>query len=171
MDINKYRLYCETEGTHKSVISDAAPTVCPTNAAHTVRADSVAIIESNILVRDGTALDVTLSDLKQLRYNEIDGKTLTLMKTFTYDNKSFSLSIDAQMNWNALKNNEADFSWPVSISTADNYEYSLSQSNLTAFWTAGRDAVKTALDGGRQLKKQIYDALDSAAVDAVVDTR
>lgn len=170
--MNKYKIYCETDSKWEEVIASVEPTQCPVDNVHTVKADSVSVIENDILVRDGTALSITLAELKQLRYNEIDGKTAALIAPgFTYDGKQFSLSVTAQMNWNGLKTNEADFSWPVAISTIDNYEYSLAQANLSAFWTAGRDVVKAALDGGRDLKKQIYDAIDEAAVNAIVDNR
>ena len=113
-----------------------------------------------------------LAAYKQNRYNEIDLKTGALIIAgFTYDSKTFSLSINAQTNWNTLKDQESEFTWPVDVTTIDNDTYSLVQANLGAFWTAGKDAVKGHLDSGRTLKKSVFDAADKVAIDAVVDTR
>ena len=172
MATHKYRIWCTTDSKGEYVIASAVPTTCPTNGGHTVDTSSVVITESDILINDGTAKDLILADYKQLRYNEIDGKSMVLISAgFTYDSKTFSLSINAQTNWNTLKDEEAEFTWPVDITTIDNDTYSLTQANLDAFWTAARDAVKGHLDSGRAYKKTIYDATDEAGVDAVVDTR
>lgn len=113
-----------------------------------------------------------LANLKARRYLEIDGRSMQLIAAgFTYDSQTFSLSIPAQITWSSLKENESDFTWPVEVSTLDSNTYSLAQANLTAFWTAGRDAVQGHLDSGRALKKSVFDAVDKAAVDAIVDNR
>jgi hypothetical protein len=170
--MQKYRLWCNTDEKEEFVVSSSVPTECPTNAGHSIDTSSIAIIETNPMVNDGTAKNLTLADYKQLRYNEIDIKTQALISTgFTYDSMTFSLSITSQMNWSSIKENTPDFTFPLAISTKNNYEYSLAEANVTAFWTAGRDAVKGHLDSGRDLKKSVYDAADEAAVDAVVDTR
>lgn len=44
--VNKYQIYCITEATWKTVWAEEAPTVCPTDSAHTVNLDSVAIINT-----------------------------------------------------------------------------------------------------------------------------
>lgn len=113
-----------------------------------------------------------LPALKQMRYGEIDLGTGTLIAAgFTYDSQTFSLSVAAQTNWNTLKDSESEFTWPVEVSTLDNNAYDLTAANLSAFWTAGKDAIKGHLDSGRALKKSVFDAADTAAVDAVVDSR
>jgi hypothetical protein len=133
---------------------------------------SVVAVENDILINDGTPKSLSLADYKQLRYNEIDAKTNELISPgFVYDSKTFSLSSNAQSNWNVLKDEEAEFTWPVDISTIDSDTYSLSQANLGAFWGAGMTFMKGHLDTGRALKKSVYDAANEAAVDAVVDTR
>lgn len=170
--MNKYRIYCTTDSKMEYVIASAEPTECPTNAAHTVSSDSICIIQKDVKVNDGTPTDLTLSDYKQLRYNEIDGKTMALIAPgFTYDGKQFSLSIPAQNNWSGLHDNSADFIFPYDITTIDNDTYSLTSANLNAFWTAAKDVLEDKLGTGRALKKQIFDAADEAAVDAVVDNR
>ena len=78
---------------------------------------------------DESGLDATLAaheaislvDSKQLRYNEIDEKTKSLINDgFIYDSETFSLSTPAQTNWNSFHSNESEFSWPLEISTKDN---------------------------------------------------
>lgn len=114
----------------------------------------------------------TLSGLKELRYNEIDAKTSMLIQQgFVYDSKTFSLSLPAQTNWHAIKNQPTEFTFPVTVSTIDNSGYDLAQSNVSAFWQAGKDTLKAHIDSGRILKKQIFDAVDIAAVNAIVDNR
>lgn len=113
-----------------------------------------------------------LGDVKEMRYREIDMKTAGLISVgFAYDGANFSLSANAQKNWDSLKTSKNDYSFPLDISTIDNDVYSLTNSNVQSFWVAARDAVKTQLDSGRILKKAIFDATDIPAVDAVIDNR
>lgn len=134
-------------------------------------------VYANITWHDPAVTQATLDSeylayKKQERYDEIDYKTGTLIAPgFAYDSYTFSASLAAQSNWNVLKDEEPEFTWPVEVSTIDNNSYDLQQANLDGFWTAGRDAVKGNLDSGRALKKSIFDAIDEAGVDAVVDTR
>lgn len=47
MSIKRYKIYCETDSKWEKVLldeSEAAPTTCPTNTAHTVTANSASII-------------------------------------------------------------------------------------------------------------------------------
>jgi len=114
----------------------------------------------------------SLADCKAARYVEIDAKTGGLISAgFVYDSKTFSLSPNAQANWNSLMDNQSEFNWPVDITTIDNDTYSLEVANISAFWNAAKNVLKGHLDSGRVLKKQIFDATDKAGVDAVVDSR
>ena len=170
--MKKYRLICTTDSKYEYVIASNDPTVCPTNATHAIDTSSIVIVEEDMLINDGTSKELTLADYKQLRYNEIDGKTLALIAAgFVYDSQTFSLSLSAQTNWNTLKDSKPDFTWPVEISTIDSNSYDLATGDLQAFWTAGRDEIKGHLDSGRALKKSVFDAANEAAVDAVVDAR
>ena len=117
-----------------------------------------------------TALD--LAGYKDQRYVEIDQKTgLIISAGFTFDGETFSLSANAQRNWDSIKTSKSDYSFPLDITTIDNNTYSLTNPSVQAFWVAARDAVKTPLDSGRVLKKEIFDAIDAAAVQAIVDNR
>jgi hypothetical protein len=134
------------------------------------------IVQDDVLEMDQAEKDQVdlnnLPALKDSRFMEIDAKTCSLLlEGFSFDNVYFSLSLAAQTNWNTLKNSQTDFIWPVSITTIDNDTYILTQSNLGAFWSAGRDKTKDHLDSGRVLKKQIKDATTKAEVDSVVDNR
>lgn len=113
-----------------------------------------------------------LDELKNIRYEEIDIKTATLiLQGFEYDSTQFSLSKMAQLNWQVLKNNTSSFTWPMDISTKNNYKYSLLENNVGSFWNAAKNKVKQHLDSGRALKVQIYDASTQEEVDAIVDNR
>lgn len=135
------------------------------------KSDGTDVVEMN--AGEKTAVDAAgLGALKIKRYAEIDANTSALIAVgFVFEGKTFSLSIPAQINWNTLKSNESDFSWPVEVTKLNNDSYSLLQNKLVSFWITGRDATVAHLDSGRALKKSIFDAADKAAVDAVVDTR
>lgn len=47
MSYRRYKIYCVDEAVDKFVTATSAPTVCPTNASHTVRTKSVAVIDEN----------------------------------------------------------------------------------------------------------------------------
>lgn len=47
-DYAEYNLYCETETVQKTFFSTTVPTVCPTNAAHTIREDSIYISRTTV---------------------------------------------------------------------------------------------------------------------------
>lgn len=58
-DVIQYRLYCEAEATYKEWLLDeteAAPTTCPTDTAHTITAASVTVID-NITAQPLTRAD------------------------------------------------------------------------------------------------------------------
>jgi len=134
-------------------------------------------VYTNIIWHDPPVTQATLDSeyldyKKQERYKEIDLRTTQLISVgFTYDSNTFSLSTNAQTNWNNLKNNKVDFIWPVEVSTIDNNVYSLALADIGTFWENEKDAVNGHLDSGRSLKKSIFDAVDETAIDAVVDTR
>lgn len=114
----------------------------------------------------------SLAENKIIRYQEIDQKTGELIASgFTYDSQIFSLSSNAQANWNALKNQKTSFTFPKNVTTINSNTYSLTEINVDALWDAGKLVVDGYLDSGRALKKSIFDAIDQAAVDLVIDTR
>lgn len=120
-------------------------------------------------------IPANLAALKAQRYTDIDDKTKELIAAgFTHATKTFSLSMAAQRNWTDLKNSD-DAGWityPEPVSTKDDNEHSLADSAaLVAFCKDASDKPREHLKSGRDLKVSINDAVDTAAVDAIVDTR
>jgi len=120
-----------------------------------------------------------LTDLQQYKdfmFEQIDIKTGALIAAgFAFDAQTFSLSLAAQSNWSNIKTNKAVFSgaalFPLQISTIDNNIYMLAEVDVDNFYMAGLTAVKTAYTGGSDIKKQVFDAVDIAALDLIEDNR
>ena len=120
---------------------------------------------------DGEWLDY----LKARRYEEVDKRTQELISEgFVYDSVTFSLSSMAQTNWIGMKQ-AADLSlltYPFAVSTKDDGEYELDDlADLDAFYQTALGVKITHLGSGRALKVSIKDAVDEAALDAIVDNR
>lgn len=149
-----------------------------------VSSDGTNLIIHGASIGNETTLDstvedhvaVSLDEYKQLKHDEIDAKTDDLIVAgFTYDSVVFSLSRNAQINWDNVKNNKSEYVFPLTISALNNDPYSLTDANVTAFWQAKNDKLHHLTTGrvttGRDLNETVFDAADEAAVDAVVDTR
>ena len=117
--------------------------------------------------------DYTLDEYKALKNATIDDKTGELIGSgFVHASETFSLSLNAQINWHALKAMKTEFAYPLEVSTKDNKKHSLTDTAaVDSLWSEGKDILKGHLDSGRDLKDQINQAVDKAAVDAVNDTR
>lgn len=114
----------------------------------------------------------SLDEYKAYRYDEIDSRSQELIAAgFVYATKTFSLSHNAQINWDNLKNNTSEYIFPKDISTTDSDTYSLASVNLSAFWAEKEMILNGHLDSGRALKKQIFDAVDRSASEAIIDNR
>lgn len=173
--MNKYKIYCDVDGWVE-VIASSVPTKCPIDNAHTVTLESAVIIEEDIYINDGTLTDLTLDDLKVLRYHEIDLRTEEKISLgFSYAGKVFSLSANAQTNILALDNtrNDVAMSYPIGYSTKDDSEHydvvdatSLHNMYLTALATK-----KSWVDSGTVLKDAVRAAVDEQAVQAIIDNR
>lgn len=125
-------------------------------------------LDNIIANHDAHPLAVCKSD----RCAEVDLKTTTLIEAgFVYDSTTFSLSANAQLNWMALKTFEDMFSWPVEISNKAGGGYSLEKTVRDDFIYTGKNVVQGHLDTGRHLKILISEAVDKAALNAVIDTR
>lgn len=115
---------------------------------------------------------VSLPEYKVNRNEVIDGRTDELiLEGFTYDSQTFSITVQAQINWNSIRAHQARMTFPLDISTLDHDEYSLAEANVDAFWDAYEAALWGHLNSGRALKLSINAAADEAAVDAITDTR
>jgi hypothetical protein len=126
---------------------------------------------------NNTLVGNDLEYYKNRKMDMIDEKTHEILnKGFEFDNNTFSLSQNAQLNWTGLQTAvnsglliESDFPYP--ITTAGDIIYDLSWANLTAFTGTVLQTVQNELHAGRMLKKQIADAVTKEEVDAVVDGR
>lgn len=114
---------------------------------------------------------MTLEELKEIRYNEIDETSRTIIyQGFVFDGKRFSMSLTAQINWSNILL-IPDNIFPVPISTKDESVYYLSLANRQAFYLAAMNAKTIPLFSGNSLKEQIRLCQDEACVYAVVDNR
>jgi len=114
---------------------------------------------------------MTLDELKDIRYNEIDEVSrLIIDQGFVFDNKTFSMSLTAQINWSNIPL-LPDAAFPIPISTKDESVYYLTLANKINFYLAAVSAKTTPLFSGSALKDQIKACTDEACVNAVVDNR
>jgi len=119
---------------------------------------------------------ITLEEVKEIKYNEIDIKTQSIISEgFEFDNNIFSLSLAAQSNLTNIKTSKDTFSamnlFPLQMNTKDNKIYMLEESDVDAFWGAGLNKVKTAYTSGGDLKNQITNAINIQEVESVIDNR
>ena len=102
----------------------------------------------------------------------VDRKTKQLISQgFTFDGRQFSLSLPAQKNWLGLKTLEDILQWPVKITTIDDLEYSLAQSDLNAFLLKGEQTLQTHLDNGRSIKNAMKTAATLQDLALIKDNR
>ena len=114
---------------------------------------------------------MTLQELKDLRYKEIDSTTGYLIaQGFTFGGYDFSLSETAQINWTNL-NLLPDGVYPITISTNTEDIYILQLVDRDNFYLAAVSAKMTPLNTGSALKKLIYDCVDDACVNLIEDNR
>lgn len=170
--MDKWRLYNETLGQYEYVIASSEPTRCPSNQDDVLRVGSCVIIEEDIKVNDGTPKELTLDEYKQLRYNEIDAKSMIMLDNgFTHEGQQFSLSIYAQTNWHALMDEKSQFTFPKDISRKNNSKHVLSEDKVSVLWHDGKNYVENILNEGRNLKQQVFESDNKASVDAIIDNR
>lgn len=115
---------------------------------------------------------LTLSDNKASRIIEIDNRTDDIIAVgFPFDNQTFSLSLEAQMNWSGLYTFRSIFSWPMGVTTLTNTTYELAEESLIPFIVTASTVIATAIGTGRALKIAINAATTQEELDAVVDSR
>jgi hypothetical protein len=116
---------------------------------------------------------------KEGRKQAIDAKTGQIIACgFEFDSYCFSLSDNAQNNWNRVENkyNGGTLVYPHSITAktaeGDVVNYDLTNDEqLLAFMTIVDNAVDFAVDTGRTYVIQIQEAITQAELDAIVDNR
>jgi hypothetical protein len=178
--MNKYKIYCETDGKWEYVIASSEPTQCPIDGGHTVRAGSVSIVENDVKENpNGVATSLTLDEYKDLKNNSIDRRTGELIELgFEFppaSGKLFSLSPNAQTNILALDHTRDDVSmtYPINYNTIDDKDvYAVPDSaTLHNMYLTALSVKKSHLDSGTLLKDDVRAAVDEAAVDLVTDSR
>jgi hypothetical protein len=118
------------------------------------------------------ALDNDFLDyLKKARYVEIDTKTAQLIGAgFPWDGHTFSMSINAQINWSNFPN-LPDAIFPLNIMDILENLYVLSLANKTNFYLTALNFKNTQLQSGSVLKAEIHACTDVACVNAIIDNR
>lgn len=114
---------------------------------------------------------MTLEELKEIRYNEIDINTQELIsKGFIFDGHTFSLSITAQINWSNMLN-VPDQMFPLNV--IDKYDglYILDLSNKVNFYYAALNGKNQHLQSGGLLKTQIRLSQTIEEVNSIIDNR
>lgn len=117
-----------------------------------------------------------LDDLKAYRFKQIDRKTGELVSAgFSYGGKTFSLSANAQINILALDEtrNDPALTYPIEYNTINDLDsYSVVDADdLHNMYLTALATKKGIIDSGTTIKQQIRDAVDIAAVNAIVDNR
>jgi len=121
------------------------------------------LMDTTVKIHDSTIID------KQVRIDAIDAHTGELiLEGFAYDGETFSLSDFAQINWNNIKGNISDLTFPMDISTKTNGKYSLIEEKVVPFWNAKEGMVTGYLESGRDLVVAISAATTQEELDAVV---
>jgi len=119
-----------------------------------------------------------LDAYKESRYKQIDDKTAKLISNgFSYDDKQFSMSMQAQMNWNRLRVSiltgvltALDF--PQNVATIDDKVYTINTiTEASDFFAAYANRLEQRLRSGRMLKTSIRQSTTKAEIDAITDDR
>jgi len=115
---------------------------------------------------------MTLQELKNLRYQEIDSTTSYLIaQGFTFAGYTFSMSVNAQINWSNLPNLPESV-FPLHVSTLNDEEiYYLSFANKMNFYYTAVSGKNGPLQSGNDLKTLITACVDEACVNSIVDNR
>jgi len=177
--MDKYKIYCESEGLWHEVIASATPTVCPADSGHILRIGSAVIIAADVHELDGSYTELSLEDLKCLRYRAIDNRTGELVGLgFEFPPTSglrFSLSQNAQINISALHQSKDDpaLTYPITYNTIDDLGSYLvpNAATLHNMYLTALATKKTHIDSGTALKNEVRDAVNAEEVNLIIDNR
>lgn len=114
-------------------------------------------LEIRVVALDSNELDVLSNAQKESSVIEIDENTRSeIAKGFQYDGQTFSLSSNAQLNWNRLfLMHQSGLYKPQNISTIDNKEYLLTVESIQAFYNAYFTVINTQLLNGLSAKQRL----------------
>lgn len=114
---------------------------------------------------------MTLDELKDIRYAEIDMRTQELVtQGFPFDGHTFSMSLTAQINWSNFPN-LPDALFPITIIDILETPYVCSLANKMNFYYTALNAKNGPLQSGGVLKATIHACADEACVNAIIDNR
>lgn len=110
--------------------------------------------------------------LKQDRIVLVDKNTQRLISEgFTFNNEMFSLSQSAQLNWLGIKVLSIGIAWPLEITTKNDTDYLLEESDLDSFIYSAQIVIQGHIQTGRYIKQQLLDAADETELNAIEDNR
>jgi hypothetical protein len=114
---------------------------------------------------------MNLDELKKVRCKEIDLRTSELIEEgFVFDGRTFSMSINAQINWSNFPN-LPEYVFPLVVIDKNDESYSLSLNNKLNFYLSALSFKNSKLQTGGALKIQINNCSDEESVLAVIDDR
>lgn len=133
----------------------------------------VSSVDGGFWVKDEIeALD--LNEYKLLRYQEIDTRSAELISLgYSYQGVVFSLSQNAQINILGMDEVRDELTYPVNYNNIDDtVVYSIvDAADVHNMYLTALGTKKAHLDSGTALKNQVRDAVDEAAVQAIIDNR
>ena len=141
------------------------------------KVDGDSVVEMSQTEKDAV-LAQELADLKIERLHEIDVNTSELIgEGFQYDGHNFSLSQEAQLNWNSIFTlmlegtipPEADYE--ISTKDPDNDSYILTPLMRQGFFGLAFTSVSNIIKAGRVIRQQIKHANTIEEVNSIVDNR
>lgn len=119
-----------------------------------------------------------LEECRQLRMNQVDERSAEIIGAgFIFDGHMFSLSQNAQLNWNSLKTliNSGDIGPedPITVSTMnpENDTYTIQPSGRFMFFGLAFTTVKAILDSGRAIRTAMKQAETLEDLLAIEDPR
>jgi len=114
---------------------------------------------------------MTLDELKNIRYAEIDMNTQYLItQGFAFDGHTFSMSLTAQINWSNFPN-IPDSLFPLTVIDIAEDPYVCTLANKMPFYYTALNEKNSLLQSGGVLKATIHACVDVACVNAVIDSR
>lgn len=89
-----------------------------------------------------------------------------IFEGFLFDDKRFSLSLSAQINWSNLLFLPQGF-FPINLSAKDDDIYVLTYSNVQSFYNAALNGKNTPLQEGNVLKQQVKSCTTKEELDII----
>jgi len=122
----------------------------------------------------GNLKPTALEDFKKQKCETIDNRSQILIgKGFTYNNQTFSLSLDAQVKWLGLLVGSSQIQFPYTVPTNDNTEtFAIPDvATIQTMYGTAMGTVSSILSSGTTLKALVNAASDIDAVNNIIDSR